>query len=185
MKFRNQEYYEKIRASPTHSVKPFFDKSNWLISIITLTMSVALGPFLSIRRTHIVPSSLKGYFNQVMFFAGIAIVLALPLLWVMQFRPYFEMKSGHYYVGKFEIIGKRQILGYCYLLLIPGKRNWVKVNQEIFYSAKIGEAIELKRAPFGTISSLKKIHNIRRRIKDVCHKKWRHEQLESFNEPSN
>jgi magnesium-transporting ATPase (P-type) len=171
MKFRNQEYYRKVKASPNDSVKPFFNKSNWLVSIFAATVSIAAAPFFTIRKSHVVPSSLGIYLHQVTFFAVAVGVVILLLLWVMQFRPYFEVKSGHYYIGKFEIKNKHQVLGYCFLSLLPGKRNWIKVSQKVFYSVKIGEIIELKRATFGGIESIKKASSVRQRVKDHYYKR--------------
>jgi hypothetical protein len=124
--------------------------------------AVALAPLIVIRKSHIVPS-LEIYLRQVTFFAGALTLILLPLLWVMHFRPYFEMKSGHYYVGKFEVKNKIQVLGYCYLLLAPGKANWIKVSEKIFHAVKVGQAIELTRAIFGAIKNIK-IRDIRHRV---------------------
>src|SRR6478609_1730032 len=127
MKFRNQEYYERVKNLPSDSMKPFFNKSNCLVYISVIMLSVAVAPFLTIRKTHIVPSSLDIYFHQVMFSGWAVALISIPLLWFMQFKPYFEMKDGHHYVGKFKIVNKKQVLGYCFLSLFPGKRNWIKV----------------------------------------------------------
>jgi hypothetical protein len=162
MRFKNQEYYEQVKISLKDSVKPFFNKSNWLVYACVAIFSVVIAPFITMRRSHVMLTSLEIYFHQVIFFAGALAVIMLPLLWLMQFKPYFEIKDGHYYTGKFEIINKKQFLGYCFLSLFPGKRNWIKVSQKVFYS--IGETIELKRSAFGSINSIKKITSIRQRI---------------------
>lgn len=168
MGFRNQEHYEKVKISQNHRAKPYFNRSNWLTYVLVAIFSVAIAPLITIRKSHIVPSSLSIYFHEINFFACALALVILPLLWVMQVRPYFEMKSGHCYIGRFEVKSKIQFLGYCYLLLAPGKRNWIKVNQKIFHSVKIGEAIELKRAIFGAVNEMKIVHNLRHRVNGAC-----------------
>jgi hypothetical protein len=141
-------------------------------------LSVAVAPFLTIRKTHIVPSSLDIYFHQVMFFGWAVALISIPLLWFMQFKPYFEMKDGHHYVGKFRIVNKKQVLGYCFLSLFPGKRNWIKVSQKIYHSSKIGETIELRRAFFGGVNGIRVIRNIRQRLKGNYYNRYRKELIE-------
>jgi|GEM_PF-1743100 len=175
MKFRNQEHYKQVKVSSRDSVKPFFNKSNWLIFVIVLIAAIAVAPYVAITKSHVFPSTLEIYLHQVSLFVIAGTVIVLPLLWVMQFRPYLEMKRGHYYIGKFEIVNKRQVLGFCYLELSPGKRNWVKVSQKIFQTFRTGETIELKRATFGSINSIKKISTLRQRIKGDYYNKQRKE----------
>ena len=132
--------------------------------IIVAVSSVALAPYLTIKRTHKIPLTLHAYLHQTTLFALAGIVIIIPLLWVMQFRPSIESGRSLHYVGRFEVVKKREFIGLYFLLLFPGKRNWIKVDEKTFRSFKTGEVIELKRATFGNLTSLRKVPNLRQRI---------------------
>jgi len=162
MKFRNNGHYRRIKYSPNHSVKPKLKHSNWILFFVGVIICVSTAPYLVVRKGYVVPSTLAEYLRAMMVLGPFAFCIVLLLLWMLQFKPYLEMKNGHYYVGTFEIKLKKQMLGFCYLKLFPGTWNWIKVNEKIFRSLNIGDAIELRRAPFGNIDGIRKVSGTQR-----------------------
>ena len=109
------------------------------------------------------PFSFDDYLELAVYFLLIVVPFVLFLFWV-NWRESTKRRRGYGWVGKFEVIKKRSLFAFHYLLLAPGSKNKIKVNQRLFDSTKVGDFVEIRRDVFGGVEGVNRIKNFSSRL---------------------
>lgn len=109
------------------------------------------------------PFSFNDYFELAVYFLLIVVPFVAFLFWV-NWRETTKRRRGYGWVGKFEVIRKRSLFVFHYLLLSPGSNNKIKVNQQLFERTRVGDFVEVRRDVFGGIETVNRISNFSSRL---------------------
>jgi hypothetical protein len=159
-----QEFYVKYKTSNPQATISLFSKRNWW-RIVLITIAAVLIEPLVIMHKHqrSFPFSLNDYLELAAYFLLIVVPFVAFLFWV-NWRETTKRKRGYGWVGKFEVIKKRSLFVFHYLLLAPGSKNRIKVNQHLFNRTRVGDFVEIRRDLFGGVEAVNKINNFSSRL---------------------
>jgi hypothetical protein len=159
-----QEFYVKYKTSHPPVTVSLFTKRNWW-RIVLITIAAVLIEPLVIMHKHqrSFPFSFNDYLELAIYFLLIVVPFVAFLFWV-NWREATKRRRGYGWVGKFEVIKKRSLFVFHYLLLSPGTKNRIKVNQRLFDRTKVGDFVEVRRDIFGGIEAVSKIKNFSSRL---------------------
>jgi len=110
-----------------------------------------------------VPFSFDYYLELAEYFFLIVTPFVAFLFWI-NWRETTKRKRGYGWMGKFEVIKKRSLFTFHYLLLAPGGKNKIKVNQQLFDRTRVGDFIEIRRDALGSIQTVNRINNFSTRL---------------------
>jgi hypothetical protein len=128
---RHHEFYIKYKTSNLPIANSIFSKKNsWRIILITVA-AVLIEPLVIIYKHQRLGTFSFHYYVQLTEYFLLVVVPFVAFLFWVNWRELTKRKNGYGWVGKFEVISKRSLFVFHYLLLKPGVNNKVKLDQII------------------------------------------------------
>lgn len=164
---KHPEFYVKYKTNYPPLVNPVFSKRNWWRIVLITVVAILIEPLVMYKNQRSVPISFEYYLQLIEYFIIIAVPFVAFLLWV-NWRELIKRRKGYGWVGKFEVIGKRSSLLFCYLLLMPDSNHKLRVDRSFFQKTRIGDFIQVKRDAFENIEEVSRIKNISNRLASLA-----------------
>ncbi len=153
---KHQEFYKKYKMSYPPMISP------WSIVLIMAVAAVVV-PLFMYRNVRTLSFSLSEYLKQVEYFLFIGVPFGFFLFWV-NWREAAKRKKRYCWMGKFEVTSKTSSLLFCYLSLVPGKENKLRVDRRLFNKTNIGDYIIIRRDAFGKVDEVKRVNDVLNRL---------------------
>lgn len=126
-------------------------------------MAALTGPLVVYNHQKSAPLSFAYYLRMTEYFLLIVVPFIILLVWA-NWREAIKRKRAYFWSGKFEVIGKRSWLIFCYLLLTPGDDHKLKVDRDLFEKTRVGEFILIRRDALGRLEGIVKFKNFPNRL---------------------
>jgi hypothetical protein len=161
---KHLEFYNKYKTTYTPIVNPIFSKRNWWYIVVITVAAVLIEPLLFMSKyKRSVPFSFSYYVELIEYFFLIAIPFIALLIWI-NMRESTKRSRGYGWVGKFEVIKKKSLFLFRYLLLAPGNGNKIRVSRNLFDKTRVGDFILVRRDALGGVEEVSKTKNFSGRL---------------------
>lgn len=150
------EYYRKYKTHYPASQHPF-SREHWLRTVLILFAAVLIWPvFLYKYYRNIGPFTGTYYLTQVTYGLCSAFLIS-GFYFRNSWRETVKRSRNYCLVGKFEVISKRSSFVRCYLILVPGQKNEVRVARSLFNKVEVGDSVVIRRDALGHIEKIMKV----------------------------
>ena len=161
---KHLEFYNKYKTTYPPIANPIFSKRNWWYVVLITAVAVLIEPLLFMSKyQRSVPFSLNYYMELIEYFLLIASPF-VALLILASRRESAKRSRGYGWMGKFEVVKKRTLFTFRYLLLAPGNDNKIRVSRNLFDKTRVGDFILIRRDAFGSVEEISKTKNFSSRL---------------------